>query len=269
MTDQKLLPQEILSNKANFADYVQKHRIEIESKLVKGYPEEIVHVGIADLTQKEESLINMLSELTRIENAYGFWYLTSPKEELMKIVNGLNSKCKKGVSIFVIKMFEANKQICYETIAIPPDGKRTRNESTPTTLLQNEFWENFNEVADEMTIPDVKIVPSPKHWRTISIGKAHSSIRMTFAVTKNCLTCGLVNTHDSDKAIFDKLLKSKAKIEKEIGAEFEWSRQDGKEGSQIVKTFDINSDDKNAWKKPTEELVTLAEKCIEVFKKYI
>lgn len=262
-----LTPIEILKSRQNFTDYIEAHSSEITTELLKDYPARELLIICSQLTQNSDGLITLANQLQGNKKAYIFWFVVNEKKELKNIAQNLNSFFDKNFcGIFLIKAFLNNEKIDFECLLKPEIGAKSRySYNTPAKKLQNEYWQRYSEICDELA-SDNQVSPRYQHWQYLPMHKAGVCLMLSINTQQKYIGADLVV--NSNKYIFEKLYSQKDEIEKELG-ELEWVNIPGQKSSRIRKAFDYDITDKSGRDEAIKKHIKLAEDFKSVFPKYL
>ena len=112
----------------------------------------------------------------------------------------------------------------------------------------------------------MQINPKPQHFAYISIGKAGVQIMQTINTAQNYIATELLI--NNKKEIFNKLVKNKAEIEKELG-ELNWHSPENIKSSKIRKTIEFPLSEQKEWNKAVKQHIKMAEEFKAAFSKYL
>ncbi len=265
MTEQKITSTEALKSKQNYTDFIAQHFYNVIEPLLEDYPGKSNKIIQADITQNETGLMNTISQLKE-NNAYIFWFINNPKEDLMNIVKTLNKMFSKNYGIFIIQTIINNDKTDFECL-IKPDIpiKVKRNENSPAKLIQNEYWNKYFEICDGLQ-SEMQINPAPQHYQYISIGKAGVQIMQTINTKEKYVATELFINNKQE--IFNSLFNQKEIIENELG-ELDWQALEGKKSSRIRKCFEIDFINPENTETAVKEHIKMAEDFKRVFTKLL
>lgn len=269
MTD-TITPIEILKSKQNFSDFIEAESKPVIDNLLKDYPQRSVQIIIPQLTPNTEGLIDSLKQLSDSQKSYIFWFITNEREDLLNISKNLNQIFINGCGIFIIKAFLNDDKIDFECLLKPElkiQTKRTKNENTPTKLLQKAYWEQYMDVCDASEYPDMQIKDAlPRHYQNISIGKSGVQILQTVNTMEDYVASEIAISNN--KEIFEKLLEHKEEIEKEVGT-LEWDSKETNKSSKIRKTFKVDINHTDNYEAFIQEHVKMGAQLKAVVHKYL
>lgn len=265
MTEQEITTTQALKSKQNYTDFIAQQFNNVIEHLLEGYPSKTNNIIQSDITQNENGLLNAISQLKE-SNAYIFWFINNPKEELMNIVKNLNKMFSKTYGIFIIQTIINNDKTDFECLVKPSIPiKSKRNENSPAKLIQNEYWNKYFEICDELQ-SEMQINPAPQHYQYISIGKAGVQIMQTINTKEKYVATELFI--NSKQEIFDSLFNQKEIIENELG-ELDWQALEGKKSSRIRKCFKIDFINPENTETAAKEHIKMAEDFKTVFTKLL
>jgi len=262
-----LTPIEILKSKQNFTDYIEAHSDEIIAELLKDYPSRELHIVYPQLTQSSDGLILAVSRLRDEKKAYIFWFIVNEKEELKNIAQTLNHFFDKNYcGIFLVKACLNDDKLEFKCLLKPEFKiKNKYSYNTPAKKLQNEYWQRYAEICDELA-SDNQVSPRYQHWQYLPMHKEGVCLMLSINTQQKYIGADLVV--NSNKYIFEKLYSQKDEIEKELGT-LEWVNVPGHKSSRIRKSFDYDITDKSGRDEAIKKHIKLAEEFKSVFPKYL
>ncbi len=143
--------------------------------------------------------------------------------------------------------------------------KSSRNKDTKE--IQLNFWCAFKEfVSENQSILKIRKV-YPRHWLNISFGYSYCHICMTINIKSTLMTCELYINNSKD--LFQKLIKKRDIIEREVGETLQWNELPKRKASRIklIHTADLSNQDN--WKEYFTWLKEKSEKFQNVFSRYV
>lgn len=259
--------QEVLKSRQNFSNYIEKHKDKVIEELLKDYPNRGLHIICPQLTQNADGLMEAVSELRGNQKAYIFWFIVNEKEDLINIAKTLNHYFNQNYcGLFVIKTVLNGDKIEFKPILKPEiPTKQVRNNNTPAKQIQKEYWDRYFEICDELQ-SEMQINPAPQHYQYISIGKKGVQIMQTVNTKDKYVATELFI--NSDKGIFNKLLKSKDEIETKLGF-LDWQDLEGKKSSRIRQVLHYDITDTNNIDETIKSHIKMAEDFKETFRKFL
>ena len=262
---------EAFKSKQNFSEFMENAHPPLITSTLADYPKADgkTIVTFAELTQNHETLLNHLGSdlIQNLPQApFIVWIVANERENVLNAVKTINKHAVKGFGIFVFKASLNEDKIDFECLLKPElKAKQTRNNETPAKLLQKVYWELYFELADELQ-SDMQINPKPQHFAYISIGKAGVQIMQTINTAQNYIATELLI--NNKKEIFNKLVKNKAEIEKELG-ELNWHSPENIKSSKIRKTIEFPLSEQKEWNKAVKQHIKMAEEFKAAFSKYL
>lgn len=108
---------------------------------------------------------------------------------------------------------------------------------TKSEKYYHEVWKTFIESFLPENPSEIFEIPNIKfYWDnfiTISIGITDINIQLVYSIMKKRATVQLVLHNDTDKKLFDAIIKHKEKAEQYIGHSLTWRRDEGFKNSTI------------------------------------
>ena len=154
-----------------------------------------------------------------------------------------------------------------------PNGFIKYNNSANTTLSRSEserleFWNKFNEKLIECGKPFNSRKPSIRAWYDVAIGIRSTHIAIELVNKESYIRVGLYST--SDRELFDKLYKSKQKIEEKLEMKLEWIREASDDVSRIsYRIKGLNFDNHSNYDELITKTINIVVKMKEVFLKFL
>ena len=259
--------QEVLKSRQNFSNYIEKHKDDVITELLKDYPNRGLHIICPQLTQNADGLMEAVSELRGNQKAYIFWFIVNEKEDLINIAKTLNHCFNQNYcGLFVIKTALNGGKIEFKPILKPEIPiKQVRNNNTPAKQIQKEYWDRYFEICDELQ-SEMQINPAPQHYQYIPIGKKGVQIMQTVNTKDKYVATELFI--NSDKDIFNKLLKSKDEIETKLGL-LDWQDLEGKKSSRIRQVLHYDITDTSNLYEIIKSHIKMAEDFRDTFKRFL
>lgn len=211
------------------------------------------------------------------------WIVKEAREEHRAAIEWLNNHTDKEIGFFlceikIYKIENSKPAVKFEVIQRPNEWAKEvkNNDLNPTEQLRYEYWTAYNDYAfknpkykkEEFK----KIAPSKRPYMRLKIGISNCSIRVWQTRKDNSIKIEL-RIHDN-KELFNKLIKCKDDIEREIGFKFDWqelskkARKDGKT-SRIITQKSVEFDNKEKWNEQFDWIIDTVIKMKKTFTKYI
>lgn len=211
------------------------------------------------------------------------WIVKEAREEHRAAIEWLNNHTDKEIGFFlceikIYKIENSKPAVKFEVIQRPNEwAKEVKNKDlTQTQQLRYEYWMAYNDYAFKNTEYKKeefkKIAPSKRPYMRLKIGISNCSIRVWQTRKDNSIKIEL-RIHDN-KELFNKLIKCKDDIEREIGFKFDWqelskkARKDGKT-SRIITQKSVEFDNKEKWNEQFDWIIDTVIKMKKTFTKYI
>lgn len=169
------------------------------------------------------------------------WIVKQVRPEHSSAIEWLNKHTDEDISFFLIeaklwKIGDSAPALQLVIIEAPNDfNKSLKRSATKKTLSTSdlkriEFWESFNEVMSIRQEFNLR-KPSVDRWYNFSIGTSRCYLQVNLINTEKRIR---VSMHiPDDKDMYDVFADNKEEIEKKIGLELEWERQDNIKQSKI------------------------------------
>lgn len=270
MTNKEITAKNVLKTKANFESFIEEYQPAVITSTLAGYPKADGRtvLTICDLTQNINSLLTRLNDpiVKNLPQApLVAWLVTSEKEEVQNLIEILNkSTGRDDIKTFVFKaaLNDDESDVDIQCILKPEfkERKSLRNDETPAKLLQQAYWEEYNEQSDK------KITPAPRHYQALSIGKGGVQIYQTVNTAEKYVATEILIRED--KTIYEKLLDHKEEIEKELG-ELDWQKLEEKKSSRIRKKIDADITTEEGKMEAAKAHIEMAKEFKRVFSQYL
>jgi len=232
-----------------------------------------------------DHLGKVLTYLINLEANTAIWITSNPREEHAKTIEWLNEFTPDDVSFYLIKV-EAIK-IESQPIAAPlfsivkgPSSEskqigEEKKQHAQRHILRKEFWTQLLEKVRDKTKMYANVSPGIYHWLGTGAGK--SGIGYSFIITNKYAGCEIYLDRGKEyeepninKIRFDKLIKHKEEIEKDLGFKLNWERLDERRASKISYSFEgVGIREKDKWDELQESMIDKMISLEAVFRKYI
>lgn len=195
------------------------------------------------------------------------WIVKEVREEHRQAVDWLNEHTDEEINIFLckIELWQINdSEIApkFQVICRPNNWtktiKNTRNEVSPTKLIQYHYWEAVKEYIENNSKILKPVAAQQQHWYDLSAGSSLARISLTVNSVKKCITCAIYIP--DNKELFNELYSNKKEIESDIGLELTWDKLEGKKAARIDIRKQIDPMNKENWKEAIKWHVKIAEK---------
>ena len=150
----------------------------------------------------------------------------------------------------------------------------TKKELAERHILRGRFWTQLLDHAKTKTKLHANISPSNYNW--VGTGAGRQGLGFNYTVTQHESVVELYidrgkDSGDQTKTIFDKLHKSKDKIEAVFGEPLDWRRLNDRRACRICKLINIGGyrDDENKWPKIHEAMVDAMIRLEKAFNPHI
>ncbi len=207
------------------------------------------------------------------------WIVKEAKEEHRAAIEWLNNNTNNDINFFLIeihayKIGDSDPAPKFEVVEKPNDFvKRSKAKPEDSDLNKSQgerliFWEQFNQVLVERGKPFNVRKATTDHWYDVALGTSEAHIAIDL-VNKDRNVVVEVYINDS-KELFDDLAEHKEEIELALGFSMTWDRLDGKKASRIKYYISgLNFDDHSNYDELMNQIVDVAVKMRDVFKKYM
>ena len=190
-----------------------------------------------------DHLGKIITYASGLEAAVVVWIVSSVREEHSSAIAWLNKNTTDDIAFFLLevhayKIGDSLPAPMFKIIQQPNDfAKRVKVYSKSADLSDTqakrlEFWNMFNEVLEKAGKPFNKRKASTDHWYSIAVGCSGCHISIDLVNKEHKIRVGL--WIDDNKELFDRLLESKADIEKKAGLELRWNRLENKKATLIA-----------------------------------
>lgn len=172
------------------------------------------------------------------------WVAERFEEEHRAALDWLNSITSEqfefyGLEIELWRIDASPLAPMFNVIAQPNEWSREVKQSAEGAIsnlkqLQLSYWQALRSRLLEQKS---KLRPQkmrPQHWATFSIGKSGAWTSACVNSQKKTIWVEFAFNGPPGKIWFDQLIAQKADIERELGAELDWQRLDGKKMSRIA-----------------------------------
>lgn len=207
------------------------------------------------------------------------WIVKEAKEEHRAAIEWLNNNTNNDINFFLIEIHayeigDSDPAPKFEVIEKPNDFvKRSKAKSEDNELNKRQservaFWEKFNQIVASRGKPFNIRKATTDHWYDVALGTSEAHIAINL-VNKDGNIVVEVYINDN-KELFDELYGNKEEIENQLGFELIWDRLDNKKASRIKHTIPgLNFDDHSNYDKLMNQIIDIAVKMRDVFKKYL
>ncbi len=207
------------------------------------------------------------------------WIVKEAKEEHRAAIEWLNNNTNNDINFFLIeihayKIGDSDPAPKFEVVEKPNDFvKRSKAKPEDSDLNKSQgerliFWEQFNQVLVGRGKPFNVRKATTDHWYDVALGTSEAHIAISL-VNKDGNVVVEVYINDN-KEIFDYLAEQKDEIESALGFNMTWDRLDGKKASRIKYYISgLNFDDHSNYNELMNQIIDVAVKMRDVFKKYM
>lgn len=209
---------------------------------------------------------------------YIIWIVREVREEHTQAIDWLNEHTDDEINFFLVRveLWQIGESLPAPKFTIlcrPNDwAKSVRGGTLPgdlsdTKTMQLDFWQQLREYAAEVKSELKLRSPRPQHWYDISIGRADCHLALIANTVDRQVGCECYIPND--KELFQRFLKNKDAIEKEllVTEPLQWQELPEKKASRIrvLHPIDFNKQDR---KEAFDWLIKTATKFKKVFPKY-
>ena len=208
------------------------------------------------------------------------WIVKEAKEEHRAAIEWLNNNTTNDINFFLIeihayKIGDSDLAPKFEVVEKPNDFVKRSNKSQAhgdeLNKSQSErliFWEQFNQIVVNRGKPFNVRKATTDHWYDIAVGSSEAHIAIDL-VNKDGIVVVEFYINDN-KELFDNLYTHKERIESELDISLIWDRLDNKKASRIkYYIYDLNFDDHSNYNILMNQIIDIAVKMRNVFKKYL
>ena len=207
------------------------------------------------------------------------WIVKEAKEEHRAAIEWLNNNTNNDINFFLIeihayKIGDSDPAPKFEVVEKPNDFvKRSKAKPEDSDLNKSQgerliFWEQFNQILVGRGKPFNVRKATTDHWYDVALGTSEAHIAIDL-VNKDGNVVVEVYINDS-KELFDNLAGHKEEIESALGFNMTWDRLDGKKASRIKYYISgLNFDDHSNYDELMNQIINVAVKMRDVFKKYM
>jgi len=248
---------------AEIADSAEEAPVVIEVQLGKSNHDHLGKVLTYAASLKAKVIVFVATEFTEEHRQALDWLNENTNEE----------REFYGLEIFPQRIDKGKTHISLKTISRPNQlrtilQKKARGELSVTKQKQMQFWEELQENNLKKHKKLRFQSPRPKHWNSMTLGKAGVHMSVTYVLQDPRIGCELYLSGEQAKSNFDQLMTKKEQIEKEVGSALSWERLDdkGKIASRIALYKKVNNlDEPNERQEALDWLGTTASRFAEVF----
>lgn len=192
-----------------------------------------------------EHLGKLITYLTAIGAKVGIWIVSDPRPEHVGAISWLNESSGADfylLKVEAVKIGDSPRAPLLTLIVGPSEESRevgeTKKELAERYTIRLRFWTELLKKANAKTKLHANISPGQHGWVGTSAGI--SGLGLNYGIRKNDATVGLYidrgkSAEEENKAIFDKLFKSRDAIEEAFGDSLLWMRLEGKRACFIDK----------------------------------
>lgn len=207
------------------------------------------------------------------------WIVREAKEEHRAAVEWLNNNTNNDINFFLIeihayKIGDSNPAPKFEVVEKPNDfvkRSKTKSEDNEQNKRHSErliFWEQFNQIIASRGKPFNIRKATTDHWYDVTLGTSDAHIAISLVNRDGIIVVEVYINNNKD--LFDDLYGNREEIENQLGFTLVWDRLDNKKASRIKHTVPgLNFDDHSNYSMLMNQIIDIAVKMRDVFKKYL
>jgi hypothetical protein len=192
-----------------------------------------------------DHLGKLITYLTSLEARTAIWIVADPRPEHIRAISWLNESSSASFYLLKVEAIRVGESppAPLLTLIVGPSEEtsevgKTKKEIAERYPLRHRWWSQLLEYAKTKTKLHAKISPSEHGW--VATGAGSSGLGYNYVVTKNESVVELYidkgkDSYEENKAIFNRLYKSKENIEEVFGGPLEWQSLEGKRACRIKK----------------------------------
>lgn len=194
-----------------------------------------------------DHLGKVITYLVAMEAKAAIWIVSDPRPEHVSAITWLNEASSASfylLKLEAIKIGESAPAPLLTLIVGPSESTkavgRAKQEFAERYDLRLTYWKGLLDYAKTKTKLHATITPGKYTWAGTGAGRSGLGYNYVVWEHESAVELYIDRGKDSDeenKAIFDKLLSHKEKIEATFGGELEWQRLDAKRACRIRKSF--------------------------------
>ncbi len=207
------------------------------------------------------------------------WVAESFRSEHVAALDFLNQNTTSELNFFAVEMTlwrisDSPMAPSFNVVVKPNNWSKSSRENarvaataTPTKLLQHKFWIGWVAHLEKNKSHLKPQKPGPKHWLTISLGRAGLNIGATINSRENRLGLEVYINHRNAKEYFAQLKSQSQSIESKLGFELDWRELPDKDACRIlIYKNDVLLSDEVAWPSYFDWLTDTVFKLDRVFR---
>ena len=212
-----------------------------------------------------DHLGKLITYLTAINAKAAIWIVKEARPEHVRAISWLNEA--SSASFYLLKLEAVQIEDSHPAPLLTPmvgpsvesqEVGETKKELAGRADIRHRFWTQLLERAGKKTKLFADVSPSSRSL--ISRGAGMRGLSFGFNITKreSMVALSIARPAESEnEEIFDRLEKSKEKIEEAFGEQLEWQRLEGQSTCRISKQFSLGGyrDDEEQWSKIQDAMI--------------
>ena len=188
-----------------------------------------------------DHLGKLLTYLVSFDARAAVWIVADPRPEHVNVVNWLNESSANDfylVKVEAIRIDHSNPAPLFTLIVGPsPEARqvgKTKKELAERHHIRRDFWESLLERAKQRTRLHLNITASTDNW--ISTGAGKAGLVYNYVILQHSGRVELsidTGATEENKAIYDRLLAKRERIEEAFGQELDWDHVEGRRSCYI------------------------------------
>ncbi len=213
----------------------------------------------------------LLTYLVNLNAATAIWVTPEPRAEHQKVVTWLNESTPTAISFYLVRVeavrIKNSPFAPLFTVIAGPDRQSKeigaeKKEWDARQLGQFEFWKSFIELAKTKIPAIANRTPSKSYFFSIPSGKSGLTYFFNVYAERSEVDFYIdfgKNSNQKNKLAFDNLMTKKVFIDKEVGNNLSWERQDNERASHLRLKF------KGGYQSPHSNWPTIQETMIKAY----
>lgn len=217
-----------------------------------------------------DHLGKLITYASGVDASLVVWICSSVTDEHRQAIDWINQHTDEDIGFFAleIELWRINDSppaAKFNVVCSPNEWVKSARDSistgtlTSTKSLQLEFWTFLREYMNQASTSLSLRKPRAQHWYSIAVGRSKFHISLTVNTVTDRLGCELYMRGEDAKSAFAQLIKEKAAIEKDLGAELNWQELPEGQDCRIIIYHDGDIEDKAAWNSYSEWFKKWAE----------
>jgi hypothetical protein len=227
-----------------------------------------------------DHLGKLVTYLTALEAATAVWIVSDPRPEHTGAISRLNESPATSFYLVKLEALRIAGSPCaplFTLIVGPSEEARRIGEAKQERSERHEklraFWTGLLERAKRSTTLHANVSPPDGAW--VAAGAGMGGLSYSYVARKNdwhvelYIDCGK-DSYDQNKALFDKLLRSRQPIENSFGDSLEWQRLEGRRACRVkTRSFPRSYRDEAQWPAMHESMVDVMVRFERALKPHI